>query len=226
MSNDRTDIAAVLRALPGVTAVEPENDEGAGAPSLRLWLSPSADGLVVAAAASRMMHDHLGSVVDVRRVHTLEAPASTTGTGPAARPEPPPHPVPAPRGARPRIARIELLTTGSEVAATVQLSCRGQTASGACRGAAITTGIPRTLAQATLRALEGFLREGVRLELEHVELRDAGDDQLVLVQLSLFSQHGEERLTGAAVVRQDESAAAVRATLDAANRRIEALVAG
>jgi hypothetical protein len=81
------------------------------------------------------------------------------------------------------------------------------------------------VAVAALRALEELLREGATLELEAVHVHRAEGEPIVLVRLTLQDGPALHDLTGSAAVRGDESDAVVRAVLDAANRRIEALLA-
>jgi hypothetical protein len=82
----------------------------------------------------------------------------------------------------------------------------------------------RAVAQATLKAVERLLDDSARLELEYVDVSQSGHGRTVLVSLTLITERGVERLAGSAVVRDDESAAVVRATLDGVNRRIEMLL--
>ena len=51
-----------------------------------------------------------------------------------------------------------------------------------------------------------------------------GRDRTVLVTVTMVSSSGTDRLTGSAVVREDVRQAAIRAALDAVNRRLEPLL--
>ena len=225
MSQDLSAIAAALRELPGVSAAVVDADSQGGVDALRLGLAPGVDGLAVAGEASRLVHERFGAVVDADQVRIVDA-----STLPP--PLPPAHPqdapdvalVPAQRGVRPEIVRTDLITTGLEFSATVILSSQARAATGDARGAVTATGMQRAVAQATLRAVERLSRDSARMELEHLEVTQTGGERTVLVALTLVSSRGAERLTGAAVVREDESRAVVRATLDALNRRLETLL--
>lgn len=216
MSPDLEAIAAALRALPGVTNAVVHPDDAGGVDSLRLDLSPGADGLEVAGAASRLVRERFGTDVDATSVHVVDAPETTLG-GAAPR-------VPSQRATRPEIVRTDLVTAGHDFSATVVLSSRSRAATGDAHGTITPQGMQRAVGQATLRAIERLVRDNARLELDTVVVTQAGDQRTALVTLTMLSSHGTERLTGSAVVREDESRAVVRATLDALNRRLEALL--
>lgn len=217
MTQDLSAIAAALQELPGVSAAVVHPDAAGGVDSLRLGLQPGVDGLAVAGAASRLVHERFGAVLQSDQVHVVDAP------GPPPVP-PTPSVVPSQRGMRPEIVRTDLITTGLEFTATVVLSAQARAATGDARGAVTATGVQRAVAQATLRAVERLSRDTARLEIEHLEVTQTGQERTVLVALTLVSARGAERLTGSAVVREDESRAVVRATLDALNRRLETIL--
>jgi hypothetical protein len=75
-----------------------------------------------------------------------------------------------------------------------------------------------------LRAVEDLLDGRARFELDLVEVAPTGRDRAVLVAVTMLSSSGSEKLTGAANVREDVRQAAIRATLDALNRRVEHMV--
>jgi hypothetical protein len=79
------------------------------------------------------------------------------------------------------------------------------------------------VASATLNALEQLIGGRARFELEVIEVAPTGRDRTVLVNVTMLTNTGSERLTGAAGVRDDVRQAAIRATLDAVNRRVEML---
>jgi hypothetical protein len=84
-------------------------------------------------------------------------------------------------------------------------------------GSSSMLGVPMTAAaRATLRAIEVYA--GARLTLESIRKTSVGDRELILV---IVSAHPRQELTGAVVIRGDESKAAVLAVLDATNRWLE-----
>ncbi len=92
---------------------------------------------------------------------------------------------------------------------------------GRADGAATPTSVHRSVAMATLRAIEECVGTGMRLELEHLETPALGSDRAVVVEVSMVTRRGAERLTGISPIREDVRQAVIRATLDALNRRLE-----
>ena len=132
--------------------------------------------------------------------------------------------VPEPRGSRPSIARMHLVSAGLDVTASVTLSSGTRTATGEARGLASQSGVHRAVAIATLRAVEELIGGVARVELEHLEITPMGTERTVVVLLTMLTPTGSEPLTGAAAVRDDVRQAVIRATLDALNRRLELLL--
>jgi hypothetical protein len=125
---------------------------------------------------------------------------------------------------RPAIRRMHIVSSGLQVQAEVTLSFADRKALGHAEGTATQSGVQRAVASATLRAVEELLEGRARFELDLVDLASAGRDKAVLVAVTMLSASGSERLTGAANVREDVRQAAIRATLDALNRRVEHMV--
>lgn len=234
--SDHRELVGALLAVEGVAdaAVEPDPD-GAGPGTLRLQLAPGADEVAVAGAVNRLLRARFGLAVDADRVRVLEesVPAPEAPEAPAPPVEPASGaaddapPLPAVRVTRPGrvvIERVQMLSVGLGVVATVSLSLDGSIHVGESDGAATPTSVHRTVADATLRAVERFVGGRVRFEVEHVELTSAGEDRTALVVVTMLTERGSERLSGASVVREDVRQAVIRATLAAINRRLEVLL--
>lgn len=210
--SDYAEIVAALRTVPGVAEadVEPDSD-GDGLGLLRLGLTPGVDEVQVATKVGRLLRERFGLGVDADRVQLIED---------AETPD-----VPSPRdGRRPVISRMQLVSSGLEVTATVSLAYQGETVCGECTGTATQTGVHRAVATAALRALEQLLDDKARFEVDHVDVTPSGRDRTVLVTVTMVSGTGTDRLTGSAVVRDDVRQATIRAALDAVNRRLEPLL--
>jgi hypothetical protein len=83
----------------------------------------------------------------------------------------------------------------------------------------------RAIAEATLASLDRLVGGRLHAAVDRVTLV-AGDLPSASVLVTLASEHGEETLLGAALVRDDDLERAVmRATLDAVNRRAEPFLA-
>jgi hypothetical protein len=210
--SDYAEIVAALRTVPGVAEadVEPDSD-GDGLGLLRLGLTPGVDEVQVATKVGRLLRERFGLGVDADRVQLIED---------AETPD-----VPHPRdGRRPVISRMQLVSSGLDVTATVSLAYQGETVQGECTGTATQTGVHRAVATAALRALEQLLDDKARFEVDHVDVTPSGRDRTVLVSVTMVSGTGTDRLTGSAVVRDDVRQATIRAALDAVNRRLEPLL--
>ena len=179
------------------------------------WPAPVADPAIAwappPAAAPRR--------VEVpRRVETPvgSAPATPAGTATPA------------TGARPRlvIERVQLVSAGLTTSVTVVLGNEGRTVQGRAEGTATTGSLHRSVAAATLRAVESVVGEGVRFDIEHVEVARTGPDRTALVVLTMVTERATQRLSGASVVREDVRQAVIRAVLAAVNRRVEPLIPG
>lgn len=217
------DLVAALCAVPGVAGADVTPDPEGGFGTLKLDLEPGVDEAVVAGVVGRLLREQFGLGVDADRVQIVEDADLTQGAQPAFELE---HEsvVPSPRASRPSIARMHLVSSGLDVTASVTLSSGERTALGEARGAASQTGVHRAVATATLRAVELLVDGQVRFELDHLEIAPMGSERTVLVSLTLLTNRGTERLTGAAGVREDVRQAVIRATLDALNRRLEMIL--
>ena len=214
------EIAAALRAVPGVADADVEPDDEGGLGVLRLGLTPGVDEVRVATDVGRLLREQFGLGVDAERVQLVEDAAA----------EPPIEIETSPNGdhayrKRPTIQRMHLVSSGLDVTATVTLSYGDDTALGEATGTATQSGVQRAVALATLRSVEQLLATPTRFELEHIEIAPMGRERTVVVALTMLGRAGSERLTGAAAVREDVRQAVIRATLDALNRRLEPLLA-
>jgi hypothetical protein len=238
---DRRALVAALRAVHGVADADVDAGPEGGLGTLRLDLEPGVDEAEVASQVSQVLREQFGLGVDADRVELLES--ETEQDVPEEQPLPEPEPVseeppplrihdevtalgpPEPRtSTRPAIAKMHLVSTGLDVTASVTLSSGARTAVGEARGMASQSGLHRAVAHATLRAVEQLAGEAVRLDLDALELTPLASERTVVVMLTMLSSRGSERLTGAAVVRDDVRQAVIRATLDAVNRRLELLL--
>lgn len=122
------------------------------------------------------------------------------------------------------IQRMQLVSAGLGVTTSVSLSWLGETYQGESSAAATPSSVHRSVAAATLRALEEVVGSAARFELEQLEINQLGPDRAVVVVVAMLTRMGSERLTGVSVVREDVRQAVIRATLDALNRRLESLL--
>jgi hypothetical protein len=122
------------------------------------------------------------------------------------------------------IQKMQLVSAGLGVTSSVSLSLKGHAYLGESSAAATPSSVHRSVATATLRALEDVVGSAARFELEQLEINQLGPDRAVVVVVAMLTRLGSERLTGVSVVREDVRQAVIRATLDALNRRLESLL--
>jgi hypothetical protein len=101
----------------------------------------------------------------------------------------------------------------------VHLEDRGMLYEGIAGGPGVARYRMSLVAQATLHALEVFLRAQGLLILEGVGAHTVGDHEVAVVTITLAGNE-QETLAGASVVRDDPREAVVRAVLAAVNRPI------
>ena len=249
--SDHRDLVAALLGVPGVAAaaVEPL---GGGPGTLRLQLVSGADEVDVAGAVNRLLRSRFGLAVDSDRVRVVdgdvappeERPAAKSSAGTSGQvaelrpvvtdvPEPePPSAAPVDQSAVPRagtagrlmIERVQLVSAGLGVSVTVTLRSGDRSVTGEAEGAATTSALHRSVAAATLRAVEEVVEHQVRFDVEHVEIAVTGEERTALVVVSMLSDRATQRLSGASVVREDVRQAVIRGVLAAVNRRIEPML--
>lgn len=106
----------------------------------------------------------------------------------------------------------------------VSLVIDGVSTVGKATGPASENAAMRTAAAATLEAVEQLLDGRAKASADFAGVCEVGTERTVLVLLTLTMAGHDERLVGAALVHDDFHQAAARATLDALNRRLVALL--
>ena len=171
---------------------------------------------VVSAA---MRHPASSSTPVVRSETAPDVPDAPTRYRGRKRPPPGSAPV------RMCIERLQVAPAEQGVRATVTLSRLGRHHVGSVRGSATTYGVHRAVAGATIVAAQEAAGSRVQLEVVTVDVPVIGGKRVAVVQVSVTTIEGKERLTGASEVRDDTRHAVVRAALDAINRRLESVLA-
>jgi hypothetical protein len=238
LGDDTAQLVAALCAVAGVTDADILPDEVGGPGTLRVQLAPGADEVLVATTIHRVLRERFGLGVDAGRVQVVEeavprhavARPTTDSAGPGRAPAPledadqvdaRDDPAVDLRPKRLLISRMQLVSARQGVTSEVTLDYDGASHTGAAEAATTPSSVHRAVAAATLRAVEQVVGGVFRLELETVQSAPLGGDQAMIVEVSLITSHGSERLTGISAVREDARQAVIRATLDALNRRLE-----
>lgn len=127
--------------------------------------------------------------------------------------------------ARLKFVGLSLCAIRESAEVRVHLEDRGMLYEGTSAGPNLTRHRLALVAQATLRAVEVFLRAEGLLVLEGVAVHKVGDHETAVVTVTLSGPE-QELLAGASIVHDDPREAAVRAVLAAVNRPISWLAAG
>ncbi len=133
-------------------------------------------------------------------------------------------------GGRVRLEQVEVNSHGLDAEVQVRLSAGGTGAVGNAVGPAVDGYMLRLSATATAGALDALLTDpdsGTRIGrcyIEHATVVPLGTCDIALVVMLIVSGGFAEELSGSAIVAGDVRQAVVRATLAAANRRLDALL--
>lgn len=219
----------VSAALASLRASHGVGSDGLGADGSRLRLTGPTGEFVVAVVEPHGRPPAAPPPVVWQPLQAPPPPASASAPpSPPAPPPPTPAPDPAPQddgvlegAGRLVLVRVEVASERMQMWATVHLARDEYRFSGSAGATASGAGAHRAVAEATVRAAESALGGDVRLDVEGVDLIAVGQDQIGVVILTLVTDGGVDRLTGAALVRGDGRETIVRATLDALNRRAE-----
>ncbi len=127
-------------------------------------------------------------------------------------------------GDRPKIVSLTEVPDGNRATVTVKLSWHGEEGVGETSGPAAASARLRLVGEATLRALEGLMPDAPPMALDAIGTPNIGMRSVVIAVVVNASGGGEAVSVGSAVAGDDGSDAAVRAVLDALNRRIPQLL--
>jgi hypothetical protein len=130
---------------------------------------------------------------------------------------------PAPEAASPRLqfSDVSISLAGQTAEATVHIRLQDGVYEGSAQGSSSTAGQVKTVAAATLKAIQACLPANQMMMVEDAVVTTVGGHQVVTVVVTLGGSRSDEVLCGSSLVRQDTVKAAVFATLDAVNRRLK-----
>ena len=125
-----------------------------------------------------------------------------------------------PRRSRLRFTKLQVeRTPTARCTAIVELEwVEGDAVVGRADGVASPLGDLRVVAEATLRAIESFLRGAATMELIGVKTMRAFDANIVMVSVLANTAEGPRRLLGCNLSEEDVMRGTVIATLQATNR--------
>jgi hypothetical protein len=237
------DADAVLDAVKTVAGVRSAalRTNPHGAHTLRLDLSDDADPVQVSRVVARLLQERMGLSAAPQHVPHPRTPPDTLdgqATGPAASrwaASPARHsPV---IGERPEVEidQVQVHITGRDATVEVRLAAHGRFALGLASGPAIDSYVVRLAAVSAAKAIDELMREvgpepfddraASRCFVEHTGVVPFGSTEVAVVVVLLVSGGHVQQLSGSALVDGDSRHAAVRATLGAVHRRLDALLA-
>jgi hypothetical protein len=245
------DVDAVLDAVRGVEGVRAASLRPSrnGAHTLRLDLADDADPVQVSRVVARLLQERMGLSAAPQHVPHQRGPEDTVTrpeTVPVPVADPPPdlaeeaearlRPLPpAATGPRVVIDQVQVNVEGLDATVEVRLVAGPHRALGLASGPAIDSYVVRLAAISAARAVDELMREAGRMTtaddsqsrcfVEHTGVVPFGSTEVAVVVVLLVCGGWVEQLAGSAVVDGDARQAAVRATLGAVNRRLDALLA-
>ena len=120
---------------------------------------------------------------------------------------------------RPAIVSIDEDHEGDTTRVRIALTWQDEQFVGEAEGSSEWAYRPRLVGEATLRAVEAVTGGNVKLRLSAIATTPLGDAQVAMAQVQIDG--AEEPMVGSALLgHNDEAAAAVKAVLDAINRRL------
>lgn len=126
---------------------------------------------------------------------------------------------------RPRIERVDATHEGLRARVEVVLSVPGRQETGSAEGPGPASALLRLTAQATLEAVTRLQPGLPALEVDATGINRIGQHELAAVAIRVLARRGEQLLVGSARVGPAGPYDAIaRATLDATNRRLPALL--
>ena len=125
---------------------------------------------------------------------------------------------------RPKIVALKEVPDGNRTTVGVTLTWHGEDAVGEVTGPAAASARLRLVGEATLRALEELLPDAPPLALDAIGAPAVGMRNVIIAVVVNATGTGEEVSVGSSLSHDDDADAAVRAVLDALNRRIPQLL--
>lgn len=201
MEKSPAEIEAVLLMIPGVRAARVVADPAGTPIEVHIVAGGEKSAKQLVRDVQTVAQASLGMGIDHRIVSVVQFPDLQT----------------APPERRITIDEMTTETRGNNTRVRVLLSWSNVSSTGEAAGLTSSEGLLRIAAQATLEAVRGLLADGAWLALDHVSVQRVGSRDVVLATISLG---GGGALSGSAVVEGQHTEAAVRAVLDALNRKL------
>lgn len=209
---DTVTIEGLVRRVRGVLAVRIVQNQQGQIDELHVVASPERSAKQMVRDVESIIFVRAGLRLDHRKISLVQVDESSI---------------------QPVLTRVQLLnvaytTDSSPPVVTIELAYGNRRLQGIGHAPPEQPALSMLLAgQATGSALAQLIGARGQLQVEHVDRQAFGQLQVCMAHLLLTTEDGIETLLGISAVRGgDELTAAVRATLDAANRRVQRLMGG
>mgnify|MGYP005841128423 CR=1 FL=1 len=126
---------------------------------------------------------------------------------------------------RVKLEKIEIVSSQDAGQINVFLKMAGTTVTGTAKGVPTPKGWLYLAAEATISAIAQFLPTDIAFHVEDVSISFSRPNNIALVSVMMFASGQQQLLTGSCAVSHDDREAAVKATLDALNRKFAQLSA-
>ncbi len=199
----------VVRKLRGVQSVRVETDDAGAIRFVHVLGGPERSPKVIAVDVVSAIAAELGLDLEPRQVR-VAAQQRTEQTAP-------------PEQVRLKLVGLTVATIRNSAEVKVHLEDQGLLYEGIASGPNASHNRLELVAEATLRALELYLRADGLFLLDGVVRSAVGTHDVAVVAISLASRD-EEMLVGSSLIRDDPREAVVRAVLDATNRHVTSLL--
>jgi len=206
---DFRELEETLCRLPSVDAVRVVGDD-TGIAEVHVLSPPEKPAKQVVRDIQSLAMARFGATIDRRSISVVQLAVESHSKDGA--------------GERPRISKIEEIPGGSRTTVEVSLDWKGTEYSGSSDGPSAPSARLRLLGEATLRAMEEVIGGSAPLALDSIADRIIGNNHIIVAIVVSTDGSTESVLVGTAMGRGDEAEAAVRAVLDALNRRMPQLL--
>jgi len=206
---DYKELEETLCRLPSVDAVRVVGDNS-GISEVHVLSPPDKPAKQVVRDIQSLAMARFGTTIDRRSISVVQLAAQNNGAHDG--------------GDRPRISKIEEIPNGSRTTVEVSLMWKGTEYSGSSDGPSAPTARLRLVGEATLRALEEVIGGSAPLALDSIADQTVGNNHIIVSVVVSTEGNTDSVLVGTAMGRGDEAEAAVRAVLDALNRRMPQLL--
>jgi hypothetical protein len=209
VSNTRQELALtaeqVIRRLRGVQAVRVETDDAGAIRLVHVLGGPDRSARVIAGDIVSALAADLGIPLDPRQVRVAAQQADGTDG--------------LPPQSRLKFVGLSVSVMRHMAEVKVHLESDGLVYEGIATGPYANRNRLELVADATLRAVEVFLRAEGLFALEGVRLLQVGTREVAVAVVTVAGRE-DDTLTGSCPVRDDRREAVVRAILDTVNRPV------